>query len=452
MLFTVSWLTTIFPNSKGKVDEHIEIKRFFTDSRIVANEALFIPLVGENFDGHQFVKQAYENGAIATLWDHNKTMPEDLPEEFLFLLVDDTTKALQQLATAYRDEVNPIVVGVTGSNGKTTTKDIVASIAKEKYRTHFTDGNFNNEFGLPFTILNMPRDTELLVLEMGMSSFGEIELLSNIAKPDYAIITNIGESHIEYLGSREGIAKAKLEIVSGLNPAGKLIIDGDEPLLSHVHKNSNVIKVGFKDHNDFIIKDMELKRDKTLFTSNDGDLYTVSLLGSHHAKNAGFGIVFGQLVDIDKKNIQHALQCLKLTGMRFEMLSGVNDVSIINDAYNASPTSMMAAIRVVQQMNGFSSKVLVLGDIYELGEQSKEFHVSVAEVINNSISCLYTVGEDSDVIGEVVRKKYPNMIIKHFYQKEDVISELQQFLKEDSLILFKASRGMKLESIIDKLI
>lgn len=450
MLFTFNWLSSVFSNVKGKMDGDKEVKSFFTDSRIVSEDALFIPLVGEKFDGHEFIMQALENGAIASLWDKSKKLPEGFPEDFLIFYVDDTTKALQHLASCYRDEVNPIVVGITGSNGKTTTKDIVAAIAKEKYKTHYTDGNFNNEFGLPFTILSMERDTEMLVLEMGMSSFGEIELLSNIAKPDFAIITNIGESHIEYLGSREGIAKAKLEIMSGLKKQGKLIIDGDEALLSHVHKNENVLKVGFGENNDFIITNIELLRTETSFTGSDGIAYSVSLLGAHNAKNAGFGIALGELIGIEKDKIQHALKSLTLTGMRLEMLTGKNGVSIINDAYNASPTSMMAAIQVVQKMNGFSNKVLVLGDIYELGTDSKSLHETVSDVVNGSTSYIYTVGEDSFVIGRKVKKKYPEMVVKHFSKKEDVLKELMQHLNPDTLILFKASRGMKLESIIEE--
>ncbi|GIO26063.1 UDP-N-acetylmuramoyl-tripeptide--D-alanyl-D-alanine ligase [Ornithinibacillus bavariensis] len=451
MLFTLNWLQTIFPNTNGEITGHTEIKQVITNSRIETSDALFIPIIGEHFDGHDFILQAYENGITAALWDMKKSVPDQLPRDFPIFYVEDTTKALQHLASCYRDEVNPIVIGITGSNGKTTTKDIVSSITKEKYKTHFTNGNFNNEFGVPFTILSMDRDTEVLVLEMGMSSFGEIELLSKIAKPDYAIITNIGESHIEYLGSREGIAKAKLEITSGLKPTGKLIIDGDEALLSHVHANSNVKKVGFSEDNDFVITNIQLHHHQTTFSASDENSYTVSLLGKHNAKNASYGIVLGKLLDISVEQIQHALSSLTVTGMRFEMLTGENGVSIINDAYNASPTSMIAAIQVVKEMSGFQHKVLVLGDIYELGKDSRTLHKTVAEVIDDSPTAVYTVGEDSSVIAEIVRKKYPNLTVKHFHQKEDILPELKRFLSKDSLILFKASRGMELESIIDKI-
>ncbi|GGA83902.1 UDP-N-acetylmuramoyl-tripeptide--D-alanyl-D-alanine ligase [Ornithinibacillus halotolerans] len=450
MLFTVNWLNKIFPNVKGEVTDK-KIDSILTDSRKKAKDSLFIPIVGENFDSHEFINQAYENGAIATLWEKGRKEPEGLPESFLVFYVDDTIKALQFLANAYRHEINPTVIGITGSNGKTTTKDIVASIAKEQYKTHFTNGNLNNELGLPFTILSMPRETEVLVLEMGMSSFGEIELLSNIAKPDYAVITNIGESHIEYLGSREGIAKAKLEIITGLSNTGKLIIDGDESLLNHVHQQDNVVKVGFSSKNDFVISNVEILHHKTTFTGSDGEDYTVSLLGSHHAKNSGYGIIIGKLLGIPKEKVKKALETLQLTGMRFELLKGRNDVSLINDAYNASPTSMMAAVEVVKQMDGFETKVVVLGDIYELGDQSKKLHANVANVINEQISVLYTVGNDSKAISDAVKGKFPNMTVKHIENKEDVPNELQDYLNNQTLILFKGSRGMELETVIRQL-
>ncbi|WP_047981352.1 UDP-N-acetylmuramoyl-tripeptide--D-alanyl-D-alanine ligase [Ornithinibacillus contaminans] len=449
MLFTTNWLTTVFTDCSGDQGNEKEIKSVTIDSRQKSEDALFIPIIGENFDGHDFVEQAYQNGAIAILWDRKRKLPEQLTSKVYVYYVDDTTSALQELASCYRDKVNPIVIGVTGSNGKTTTKDIVASIAKQKYRTHYTNGNFNNEIGLPLTVLAMEANTEVLVLEMGMSSFGEIELLSKLAKPDYAIITNIGESHIEFLGSREGIAKAKLEITSGLSKNGKLIVDGDEPLLASVHHEDHVVTAGFESTNDFVISSIEINRRETTFVGSDGNTYSIPLLGNHHAKNASYGIVIGALLGISFDQIQAAFHGLTLTGMRFELLTGRHGVSIINDAYNASPTSMKAAIQVVNQIPDFKEKVLVLGDIYELGSESKSMHEAVAEVIDNSITALFTVGEDSKVISDVVQLKYPMLVVAHFHQKEDVLEALQPYLKQDALLLFKASRGMKLESLIE---
>src|SRR5699024_431179 len=253
MLFSINWLTKCLTNTKGMIREDVIIKNVLTDSRVQAKQALFVPIVGESFDGHAFLLQVIENGAMAAIWQEDKPLPEELPADFPLFLVKDTITALQEVAASYRSKINPTVVGITGSNGKTTTKDIVAGVCGEAFKTHKTAGNFNNHIGLPLTILSMPKDTEILVLEMGMNHFKEIERLSEIARPDYAIITNIGESHIEYLGSREGIAQAKLEITHCLSEEGKLIIDGDEPLI-RVHNTFNrTLSCGFKTENDLVI-------------------------------------------------------------------------------------------------------------------------------------------------------------------------------------------------------
>lgn len=208
--------------------EKITIEGVTTDSRNVRKGNLFVPIIGEKFNGHDFVEKAFENGAHASLWSRSVPNP---PQDKPLIIVDDTLAALQQIASHYLLEVNPKVVGITGSNGKTTTKDMIASVVGTRYRVHKTKGNFNNHIGLPLTILDMPEDTEVAVLEMGMNAKGEIELLSSIARPDIAVITNIGDAHLQDLGSREGIAEAKLEIIKGLKENGTLIYHGDEPLL-----------------------------------------------------------------------------------------------------------------------------------------------------------------------------------------------------------------------------
>src|SRR5690625_3399660 len=225
MLFTMKELALKFSNYHGELDFSLPIETVCTDSRVKMNNSLFIPIIGDNFDGHDFIQQAIHNGAIAAFWDKEIDLPSSIPTYFPIFYVSDTTIALQELASFYRDKVDPIVIGITGSNGKTTTKDIVASVMSTTYETHYTKGNLNNHIGLPLTILSMSRATEVLVLEMGMNDFGEIDLLSKIAKPDYAIITNIGESHIEFLGTREGITQAKLEVLNGMKNNGMLIID-----------------------------------------------------------------------------------------------------------------------------------------------------------------------------------------------------------------------------------
>ena len=449
MLFTTNWLAKQFPTNHGGIQDNITIKQVTTDSRAKGEGLLFVPLVGENFDGHEFVKQAIDNGACAIIWDESKHLPDDILPNLPIYFVKDTLSALQDLASAYRTEIDPIVIGITGSNGKTTTKDLTSAVVKTTYRTHATKGNFNNHIGLPLTILSMDRNTEALIVEMGMSNFQEIDLLTRIARPDVAIITNIGESHIEFLGSREGIAKAKLEIVNGLDEDGVLIIDGDEPLLREKHINQKKIACGFGAENDYKISEVKIHTTGTEFTLSDGMTYQVPLFGKHHTKNAVFALAIGKLLNIHAEKSKQALQNLELTVMRFELLKGINDVSIINDAYNASATSMKAAIEVVKQMNGFEEKVLVLGDILELGDRAREFHESVAEVIEAPITVLFTYGVHAEWIQAAVQAKSLNLKYTHFASKEDLVQALNPYLTKHSLILFKASRGLKFEEMIE---
>ena len=422
-----------------------------TDSRERVDNGLFIPIIGERFDAHQFIEQAIENGAVAALWDRKKEIPSTIPESFVFFFVDDTVQALQQLAKKYRQDVNPIVIGITGSNGKTTTKDLVSSVLATNYRTHRTVGNFNNEIGMPLTILQMKDDTEVLVVEMGMSDFGEIDRLTNIAQPDYAIITNIGESHIEHLGSREGIAKAKLEITNGLKRDGKLLIDGDEKLLDICKEKENVISIGFTEDLTVKITNVQLINQMTTFEVN-GKHYEIPLLGAHHAKNATFAITIGESLGLTEEQIQTGLKSVEHTSMRFEWLTGKNGVTIINDAYNASPTSMKAAIDVMKQLTGFKRKIVVLGDILELGEYSESLHRSVAQHISSPIDIVYTYGNEARVISQEIIKRKKGIESSHFDDKEELINKLQEHANDNTVMLFKASRGMKFEQFVENLL
>lgn len=452
MLFTAEWLSNIFTNYKGRAaKDSLAIGEVVTDSRKETNNALFIPIAGEKFDGHDFLKQAFDNGAVATLWEEGRKVPEFLPADFPVYYVGDTLHALQKLASAYREMVKPIVIGITGSNGKTTTKDLMSVVLKSSFRTHYTEGNLNNHIGLPLTILSMPGNTEVLVVEMGMNHFGEIEVLSNIAKPDYAIITNIGESHIEYLGTREGIATAKLEIVKGMKEDGILVIDGDEPLLNQMHNQSNVITCGFDAHNDVIIEKVNLGQTQTKFSLSNGEQFTIPLLGRHHALNASLAFTIAERFGVSVVSLNERLASLEHTSMRFELLKGKNDVSVINDAYNASPTSMKAAIEVVKQMKGFNHKVLVLGDILELGGQSESFHQSIADSVENPITAVFTFGERAEVISETVKERNLNIPSVHFSSKDSLLEALEEYAAEDTLILFKASRMMQFEWFVEKL-
>lgn len=451
MLCTIQFLQEVFPEWEGRVAPDTPIETVMTDSRASLQGALFIPIVGERFDAHQFIAQAINQGAIAALWDKTQDFPDNYPEDFVFFLVEDTTVALQNLAQAYRNKVNPKVIGITGSNGKTTTKDLLHAVLERKFITYATKGNYNNEIGLPLTILQMNQDTEVLILEMGMSGFHEIDLLTRIAKPDYAIITNIGESHIEHLGSRAGIAKAKLEIAKGLKAEGVLIIDGDEPLLTSYTDYAHVVRCGTRQENDHTVTNIELKSTGTKFLFDRQTCFHLPLLGEHHAKNASFVISLAKMLGLEDEMIQQGFKQLKHSAMRFEKIIGKNDVTLINDAYNASPTSMKAAIEIVKQLQGYDHRVVVLGDVLELGDFSQDLHRSIAEVIEAPINVVYTYGKDAEIITELVKEKFPSIMAKHFTSREGLTDSLQQWTQKETIILFKASRGMAFETFIDAL-
>src|SRR5690625_7141303 len=452
-MFDIEWLTKIFTNNKLKqTNKNNIIKIVSTDSRNIKENRLFIPLKVYHFDGHDHVNEAIKNGAQAIIWDQEKPLSiKELPIEVSVFYVSDTLKALQLRAAEYRKLINPKVIGITGSNGKTTTKDLLEATLTDTYMTVATKGNLNNHIGLPLTILNMKRHTEVLILEMGMSNFGEIELLSNIAKPNYAIITNIGESHIEHLGSRKGIAQAKLEIANGLSKDGLLIIDGDEPLLTSYNEHEHVIRCGIDEANDVIISDINVTEEQTTFTLDGMERFFIPLLGKHHALNASFVITLAKRLGMKQQMIQNGLMNVNHTSMRLEKILGETDVTIINDAYNASPTSMKGAINVVKELDAFANKVLVLGDVLELGEYSQSLHQSVAEVIEPPINVVYTYGEAVETIAKYVSHTNPEIDVQHFTNEADFKSALKNQANESTVMLFKASRGMAFEKFIEAL-
>ncbi|MGI8315027.1 UDP-N-acetylmuramoyl-tripeptide--D-alanyl-D-alanine ligase [Halobacillus mangrovi] len=450
MIFEVQELSTLFSDFRGAATDRISINEIMTDTRKESSQSLFVPIIGESFDAHQFLAEAIKKGAVASLWQKDRELPAMIPTDFPVFFVEDTTKGLQDLASFYLNKISPKVVGVTGSNGKTTTKDMVASVLSTHFKTHKTQGNFNNHIGLPLTILAMDQDTEALVLEMGMDKAGEISVLSNLAHPDHAIITNIGESHIENLGSREAIAAAKLEITDGLQQNGRLIIDGDEPLLSSVKKQQSTITCGFNENNAYPIVVEELSDNRSVF-SLTGHTYELPMAGRHNVKNACFVIALAEQLGLTQEEVQKGFHQLEMSGMRFEKVEGLNHSLIINDAYNASPTSMKAVIEVIAQLTSKSKKVLILGDMFELGEQSEELHESVAEAIDENIHALFTIGDHSEKISTAVSQNKPTIQTSHFKDKEALCHYVRPMLTSETVVLIKASRGMKLEELLNEL-
>jgi UDP-N-acetylmuramoyl-tripeptide--D-alanyl-D-alanine ligase len=434
--------------------EQVEISGVSIDSRKIEKGNLFVPFKGANSDGHKFVEAAIQDGAAAALWQKDVPNP---PAGLPILLVDNTLEALQQLSRSYRDELSVKVVGITGSNGKTTTKDMTANLLSLSYKVQKTEGNFNNHIGLPLTLLRLEEDTDIAVVEMGMSALGEIEFLSKLAKPDVVIITNIGESHLQDLGSRENIAKAKLEIIEGIQENGLIVYNGDEPLLSdslsHYKGSAELQTFGRSSENTLYPVLIAQKDDGSSFTINkDTQEYHLPVLGTHNILNALGSMLIANYFDIPFEKMDEGFSHLQLTSMRMELVPGGKGEKIINDAYNASPTSMRAAIDLVTSLSGYEKKILVLGDMLELGPNEVNFHYEIGSGVNKkAIDYVFTYGELGGSIADGAKSVLPEDRVKAYVNKAELITELKKHTDEKTLVLVKASRGMRLEEVVHEL-
>ncbi|WP_423249972.1 UDP-N-acetylmuramoyl-tripeptide--D-alanyl-D-alanine ligase [Bacillus thuringiensis] len=429
---------------------YIEMQGVCIDSKKITKGNLFVPIIRVK-DGHDYVKEAMEKGAAASLW---KKSYGDPPKGIPIIFVDDTLLALQKIARYYRKTSNVKVIGITGSNGKTMVKDIISTILSTTYRVHKTKGNLNSQIGLPLTILEMKQDTEFLILEMGMSETGQIRNLAQIAQPDVAIITMIGQSHLETLGSREEIAKAKFEIVDGLNDGGLFLYNGDEPLLS---QNINMLGIesksfGGKYTNDLFPTNVQLDEYGVHFKLNHSKIqYDVPLHGKHNIFNTIVGIAVGQFYKVPIEKIQEALQQINITQMRFQFLTAKTGFTIINDAWNASPSSMKVAIETLQKLNAYKKKIIVIGDMLELGKKAETYHREIGKMLNEeSIQYVFTYGELAEIVAEEARKNYHTGKIKSFDNKAKIAEEVLKVITKKDVVLLKGSRGMALEEIVQK--
>lgn len=384
--------------------------------------------------GNNYIEEALKKGASLVVGDN---VSEDLIKNEKVISVENTVLTLQELAKEYRNRLNIQIIGITGSEGKTSTKDIVASVLSAKYRVKKTQGNYNNQIGLPLTIFTLREEDEVAVLEMGMSSFGEIERLSEISKIDYGIITNIGDSHLEYLINRDNVFKAKTEMLKYVDEK-KVIVFGDDYYL----KNLSSIKVGQNENNDYIISKILGGMGETEFYLND-QKYRIPLDGVHNCFNGSFAIVIGKKMGMSSQEIQRGLDKVVLSGMRFEKIEK-NEKLYINDAYNASPVSMKVSIDTFKDLKSDRKKILFLGDMLEMGENEVQYHEDVLKYALNSDENI-----DIYVFGELMRKALENIDtnrIKYISDKNEMINIVQPM--KQVIILLKGSRGMKLEEII----
>lgn len=435
----------------GKVStrfEHLRVSRMQPDSRKVRSGDLFVALKGAKADGHDFAETAINHGAVAALV--SRPISEKLPS----IEVEDTLRAYGEIAAGYRKLTGVKVVGITGSVGKTTTKEMTASVLEAVYHTAKTEGNHNNNLGLPMTIMDMPENTEVAVLEMGMNHSGEMEYLSDIARPDLAIITNIGTMHIEHLGTREGILQAKLEIMRGMPEDGAGVFNGDEPLLWNIRAIGKHKKYyyGIENHAcDVTATDIVELDDGVRFVvhgfGQQFELF-VPMLGRHAVYNALAATTVGLLLGVKPEQIQARFSSFHNTGMR-QKIYVKNGVTIIEDCYNAGPESTEAALDVLAGIKTDGRRIAVLGDMLELGNRSAAEHYRIGRLAVGKADLLLTYGEHSvrTLTGAITGGMNPKNT-DHFDTHEDMAHMLKMRVSEGDVVLFKGSRGMRMEKVL----
>ncbi|MBQ9532000.1 MAG: UDP-N-acetylmuramoyl-tripeptide--D-alanyl-D-alanine ligase [Eubacterium sp.] len=426
----------------------IEINGVSTDTRTIEKGNLFIAIIGDNFDGHDYIKTAEEKGAAAVIC--SKEVEANIP----VLMVDDTLMAFGRLAEYYRKLLNIKVVAVTGSNGKTSTRDMIKTVLSTKYKVYSPVGNFNNFIGVPRSILKINSSHEIAVIEIGMNHLGEISYLTNIAKPDVALITNVGKAHIGNLGSQENILKAKLEILDGLNKDGLLILNGDDPLLSLADTGAFKKQfTGIENKNaDIQAFDINSIDGKTEFSVKCGDETAsgfIPVLGKYNVLNALEAMLCGLHFGVDLKTAFSALENFKAAKMRCEK-EEIGGVTFIKDYYNASPDSARVALESLSSYARGGKTIALLGEMLELGEFSAKEHENLGKMcVKNEIDFAYFIGDDFKAFKKGMKKNSKSFQAE---DKEKMIEDIKAFsdtLKAGDAVLVKGSRGMKMEEVFE---
>ena len=425
-----------------------------TDTRKVEEGMLFVALKGEKFDGHDFIAQAAQKGAIGAIVnkDYDVSLLEDVDIDVL--AVEDTLKAYQDLAKFWRSKFSIPVIGITGSNGKTTTKDLTAAVLSGKWNVLKTQANFNNEIGLPMTLLQINKTHDAAVVEMGMRGLGQIKALTEIARPTIGVITNVGETHLELLGTIENIAKAKGEMAQAIEINGKVILNADDEHVAKMHEITKAHAVYFGINRAADVKAFDIKTEdgKTEFEAIVGEKmahFTLNMLGIHNVYNCLAALAVGYACGLTIEEMQKGLSSFRPTAMRFEYRK-IGDFSIINDAYNASPASTRAALKNLAQVaNG--RKILVMGDMFELGSVETAAHEAIAQQAQEAgVSVLITRGK----LTENTAVKARELGIEQVYECESheaAVAVLKKVLQKGDTVLFKGSHGMHMEKIIELL-
>ncbi len=435
-------------------DGYKPVKEIITDSRIVKKGSMFVAIEGEKYDGHEFINSAIENGASAILINENK-LDKCGDTEATVITVPDTVKAYGYLANVWRKKLNIKIISLTGSNGKTTTKEIIATLLAEKYKVLKTEANNNNHLGVPLTILSAEKKHEVIVLEHGTNHFGETKYTAEIALPDVALVTNIGDSHLEFLKNRKGVFEEKSALLDEtVKNKGKILINNDDPFLINYktdYKNRTTYSFG---------NDSEIKGKITGF-SDDGKtkieivkgktrIETVlPLYGESNAKNYLAAVTVALKMGLSKEEILSGTKKLKAVYKRLNVTKK-RDLMIIDDTYNSNPDSMRSALDLMEKITKYPKKIFVAGDMFELGKDAKKLHIGLAEnIVKSGINIFLSIGENMKYLSE--KLKSAQLEKQHFADRDLLIKYLNDYDFKNSAVLFKGSRGMKMEEFADLL-
>lgn len=421
-----------------------ELSSIVTDSRKVKKDSLFAAIVGERVDGHNFIPRCIEAGALCSLCE--KTPEDNSPH----ILVKSTKQALIDIATAYRLTFSVPFIGISGSVGKTTTKEMIASVLAQKFNVHKTQGNFNNDLGVPLTLFALEEEHEIAVIEMGISDFGEMSVLAQIVKPDVCVLTNIGNCHLECLIDRDGVRKAKTEMFDFMNPQGAVFLCKDDDKLSEIKdvKGIKPVTFGLSENSDFTAHSISTNNeDRTSFTIKyeEGELpATVFALGKHMVSNALCAAAIGKHFGLADEEIAQGIEAYKPAGSRQNVIK-TPKLTIIDDCYNANPASMKASI---ETLSGFTGRrVAILGDMKELGETERELHREIGRfAVEKKLDFVIAVG---DLALNIYKEARPYIDCEWFQTVEEAKLELYEMLTIGDTVLVKASHSMKFEDIVE---
>lgn len=455
--------------------DFINIKRIMMNSKEVEKDDLFVAIRG----GNKFAGEALEKGAYIVYDDKELQIEEKFKGKAF--CVKDSVEFLQEFAEKWRKNLNLKVIGITGSNGKTTVKDMIYHLLSVKYKGKKTEGNYNNHIGLPFTLLRAEKGDDFIILEMGMSGFGEIDLLGKISSPDISVITNIGESHLEFLKTKKNVFKAKTELISHTRET--LVINGDDEYLKDIDEKSlkekgiktvKVLNMGSNgnhmesaeklggQNNDFYYGNIDFNEVETKFSLKYFDenckkwthkFYNTNVLGEHNILNLTIAVSVAKQMALEDDEIEKAVKDIVLTNMRFQIITK-GKTTYINDAYNASPMSMKKSLETFSKIYNDREKIAVIGDMLELGEQEGELHASIFDVIVNiNLNKLYLYGPRMRFLYDRIRENSENENIRkietEYFESKEQIKEKLEGIKEEKVVLIKASRGMKLEEVME---